>query len=167
MIRRQHWRKQPCNDGKVRVLVPRAWLEAGQTRDSVPPPANPTDEPPPSPPNPTDAVVDPADKTREFHALADAVAVLREQLTQERQRANKAELRVETLTLQLEATRSALDSADASARQAEIRAIVVEQAAQQVQDDAEAAEAARKAGVADPAQGGVAGGIGGCSGRAT
>lgn len=66
LIRRQGWRRQPGNDGRVRVLVPDDWLQ-------IDPNDRPTNDPRAKP---TDGLMPQA-----LAALEDAHATLREQLT--------------------------------------------------------------------------------------
>jgi hypothetical protein len=74
LIRRQGWRRQPGNDGRVRVLVPSDWIKPGA--------GNPTDRESQNPTdilqNPTDNVPDPTDIARYIVAFEAALTVLRE-----------------------------------------------------------------------------------------
>ena len=87
LIRRQRWRRQPGNDGRVRVLVPPLWATA--------PKSDPTDS---EPADPTDMLDNPTNTSRAINALEGAVSTLREQLATayaqveaERARADRAE----------------------------------------------------------------------------
>src|SRR4051812_4128029 len=73
LIRRHGWRKQPGNDGRVRVLVPRTWVENYS--------ADPLDKPVL---RPSGTAVSPTDIREALRALQAAVTVLREQQEAER-----------------------------------------------------------------------------------
>ena len=79
LIRKQRWRRQPGNDGRVRVLVPEGW----ESREV---PEGPTDHPTSDPTgDPRVSDIIPA----ALAALEDAVAALREQLDEANARAER------------------------------------------------------------------------------
>lgn len=107
LIRRQGWRRQPGNDGRVRVLVPDDWLQ-------IDPNDRPTNDPRAKP---TDGLMPQA-----LAALEDAHATLREQLTAANLRAERAETsnaaeraRADALRGRLEALEAQLVTAQAAA----------------------------------------------------
>ena len=81
LIRRQGWRRQPGNDGRVRVLVPSDWQSPERNALRTDPTDRPTDG---VSADPTDRGANPTDTgllARGLAALEDAVAGLREQLS--------------------------------------------------------------------------------------
>ena len=86
LIRRQGWRRQPGNDGRVRVLVPADWMHPRHDDPRDDPSGNPRDD---DAADPMDQLADPRDEAADprdnkgllvgaLAALEDAVAVLRE-----------------------------------------------------------------------------------------
>jgi hypothetical protein len=105
LIRRQGWRRQPGNDGRVRVLVPPSWASKSQS--------NPTDT---EPPDPTDRIEYPTDTSSEISLLEATVAVLREQ--QDHERAGWAEERLRRIVV-IDGLRTERDAERARADRAE------------------------------------------------
>jgi hypothetical protein len=68
LIRRQGWRRQPGNDGRVRVLVPSDWQVPERASDRT----DPTDQEPTDPAHPTDGPTD-ADAFAAFDRAIDAI----------------------------------------------------------------------------------------------
>ena len=98
LIRKQRWRRQPGNDGKVRALIPPGW-------ENPDPRGEPTDDPTDDP----RAVGMSSLAAGALTALEDAVSALREQLeraeagrVEERQRADRAEARADDLRAQID-----------------------------------------------------------------
>ena len=84
LARREKWRRIRGNDGTARIFCPGDWLKSSRK--------NPGDQ---SPGQPTNYSPDPGDAREDLshaiNSLGEAVGVLREQLTAERERANRAE----------------------------------------------------------------------------
>jgi hypothetical protein len=108
LIRRQGWRRQPGNDGRVRVLVPPSWASKSQS--------NPTDT---EPPDPTDRIEDPTDTSSEISLLEATVAALREQ--QDHERAGWAEERLRRIVI-IDGLRDRADRADVALSAERVRA---------------------------------------------
>jgi hypothetical protein len=115
LIRRRGWQKTADNDGKIRVLVPRTWLE--RPRD------NTGDKAPDTARDGPAGVRSDNSRAAAFEAavatLGDALAVLKTELEHERARADRAEAEAGE-------ARSRADRAEARADKAEARAEVAE-----------------------------------------
>jgi len=95
LMRRRRWRRQPGNDGQIRVWVP---TEADKPADSRP-----------------DAVADiRADVMEVIRPLQDAIGALRLQLDEANARAAKADLRADVLRGRLEAAQQRLHAVEAA-----------------------------------------------------
>lgn len=148
-VRRRGWRRQAGNDGLVRVAVPLAWLEAGES--------SPPDNHPDSPPDKsTDAngmavaieAIQQAHRA-EIEAKDSLVGALREQLTRAEERADAATARADQADRAIageraraDVLRGRLDAAQQAADQARAAA----QDAQQTAEGLRQADAVRRAG---------------------
>jgi hypothetical protein len=147
MIRRQGWRRQTGNDGRVRVFVP---LGQSDPRPQVRPEGNPKGTPengsegaPGATPGAdlslSEAFTAALAEVREAHASE--VATMRDQLGRERERADQAEVAVADLRLRIEDVTARLDEAEARAERALLAAkdsLVAAEEAQMARAEAEA-----------------------------
>jgi hypothetical protein len=149
LIRRQGWRKEPGNDGRARVLVPRTWVGPRRPGPADRTAADPTDS--------LDAPRgDPSDNTRPLSVLQAAILTLRELLDRERARADRAEAAREMLAARLAETEARLEyehgrvdqaaRAEAQLGQLWDQARREAEAMHQARHEAEAALAAARAG---------------------
>ena len=123
LIRRHGWRKQPGNDGRVRVLVPRTWVENYS--------ADPLDKPVIRPPG---TAASPTDIQEALSALQAAITVLREQQEAERGgwREDRMRLLEEIRDLRTERDQAVVDlrtECDRSTAERERTRILLEQVA--------------------------------------
>ena len=132
LIRRRGWRRQPGNDGRIRVLVPVDFLASPTDGPSNGPMDSPADEATPAPPVPadvqTDAAPAPSDIEADIKALRHDLTVLFEQkMTAAEARAERAEAALAGERSRADVLRERLDTLTGELREAQETASALRQ----------------------------------------
>lgn len=137
LIRRQGWRRQPGNDGRVRVFVPTDWATPGPRHPTDNQSPDPTDK---QPSDPTDRLADPTNISAAITAFDAALATLREHSDRERDRADKAEVKAEAERARADRAEARMEAERERAERAEQGRAAADARADALRDRAEAAE---------------------------
>jgi hypothetical protein len=132
LIRRQGWRRQPGNDGKIRVLVPSDWANGHGRGEPAVPSTGPLTRPSDAP---SDQPSDIPSDVGGFVRLIEAANV----------RADEASRRADAADRRADAALALVTDANARADRAEARADVAEKAADQARTEAQQAQEAARA----------------------
>jgi hypothetical protein len=125
LTRKHKWPRQTMNDGTVRVCVPPDWLRPSETdrrsdhREDHPQPA--------------------AVRTDAVAAFQEALRLLSQQLTNERDRQAQADARATAATIRADQAEARADAAEADAREAQAQAQVARARAEKAEQDNAAA----------------------------